>query len=122
MRVARSVQSSTIYHQLLTLSAIAFGYFETLVYLRDGNKFYEELARLRSLSNVCNQAGFDLALYEDFADETYDLLKKLPDALAVGNAEEVLYQTFSDEMVQNYIITHLRVCGSLRVRACEDGR
>lgn len=89
---------------------MAFGYFETLIHLGDGNKFYEELARLRSLSNVCNQAGFDLALYEDFADETYDLLKKLPEAVAVGNAEEVLLEMFRDEMVQNYIITHLRVC------------
>lgn len=75
----------------------------------DANKFYEELARLRSLSNVCNQAGFDLDIYEDFADETYDLLKKLPEAVAVGNAEDVLLQTFTDEVVQNYIITHLRV-------------
>lgn len=80
-----------------------------LIHLGDGNKFYEELARLRSLSNVCNLAGFDLDLYEDFADETYNLLKKLPEALVVGDAEEVLLQTFCDETIPNYIITHLRV-------------
>lgn len=50
-------------------------------------------------------------MYDDFADETYDLLKKLADAVAVasGNAEEILSATFQDEGIQNYIITHLRV-------------
>ena len=61
------------------------------------------------MSNVVNQAGFDVSMYDDFADETYELLKKLPDAVAVGNAEEVLSETFKDEGIQNYIITHLRV-------------
>lgn len=91
-------------------TAIAFGYFETLIRLGDTNKFYEELARLRSLSNVINLAGFDVDIFEDFANETYDLLKKLPQVLNVGNAEDVLLETFNDESVQNYIITHLRVC------------
>lgn len=68
------------------------------------------------MNNVCNQAGFDLAIYEDFADETYELMRKLPEALAVGNAEEVLLEAFRDETVQNYIITHLRVgCQSRRL-------
>lgn len=65
---------------------------------------------MRSLSNVCNVAGFDVTIFEDFADETYDLLKKLPEALNVGNAEDVLHETFSEDTIQNYIITHLRVC------------
>jgi len=88
---------------------VAFGYFETLIHLGDNNKFYEELARLRSLGNVCNQAGYDSFLYEDFAEETSDLLKKLMEALPVGNAEEVLLEVFNDDAVQNYLITHLKV-------------
>lgn len=74
------------------------------------------------MSNVCNQAGFDVDIFQDFADETYELLKKLPEALSVGNAEGVLLETFSDDMVQNYIITHLRVSMSntTSVRMCHD--
>lgn len=88
---------------------MAFGYFETLIHLGDTNKFYEELARLRSLGNVCTQAGYDESLYEDFADEVYDLLKKLMEALPVGNAEDILLEVFNDESIQAYIFTHLKV-------------
>ena len=45
--------------------AVAFGYLERLLYIGDSGKFYEEEARLRSLSNVLNQAGFEPYLYED---------------------------------------------------------
>lgn len=49
--------------------AVAFGYLERLLFIGDSGKCYEEEARLRSLSNVLNQAGFEPYLYQDFADE-----------------------------------------------------
>lgn len=90
-------------------TAVAFGYFETLVHLGDGNKFLEEETRLRSLSNVLNAAGFEPMLYEDFADEMFGLLRKVASSVQDGSAEEVLLESFNDEMLQNYVITHLKV-------------
>ena len=75
----------------------------------DGNKFAEEEARLRSLSNVLNAAGFDAMLYEDFADELFETMRKVANGLHDGTAEEILMQSFNDDTVQNYVITHFRV-------------
>lgn len=88
---------------------MGYGYFEALIRNGDSNTFAIEEARLRSLGNVMQQAGYDPMLIEDFADETFTLLRELSNALATGNAETILDNQFNDEMVQNYIITHLRV-------------
>ena len=89
--------------------AVAFGYLERLLYLGDSNKFYEEEARLRSLSNVLKQAGFEPYLYEDFADELFTLIRSIANALGEGNGDEVLVNAFNDESIQNYVITHFKV-------------
>jgi ubiquitin thioesterase protein OTUB1 len=89
--------------------AVAFGYLERLLYIGDTGKFYEEEARLRSLSNVLNQAGFEPYLYEDFADELFNLIRSIANAIGEGNGDEVLLNAFNDETVQNYIITHFKV-------------
>ena len=88
---------------------MAFGYIEALIHLGDGNKFAEEEARLRSLSNVLNAAGFESYLYEDFADELFETMRKVANGLHDGTAEDILLESFNDETVQNYIITHFRV-------------
>ena len=75
----------------------------------DGNKFAEEEARLRSLSNILNAAGYDAMLYEDFADELFELMRNVANGLHDGTAEDILLQNFNDETVQNYVITHFRV-------------
>lgn len=85
----------------------------------------EEETRLRSLSNVLNAAGFQPMLYEDFADEVFDLIRKVASAHQDGNAEEVLLEAFNDEMVQNYVITHFKVrllntCEESNADCCTD--
>lgn len=89
--------------------AVAFGYLERLLYIGDSGKFYEEEARLRSLSNVLNQAGFEPYLYEDFADELFGLIRSIANAINEGNGDEVLMNAFNDESTQNYVITHFKV-------------
>ncbi|KAF2763961.1 cysteine proteinase [Teratosphaeria nubilosa] len=89
--------------------AIGFGYLETLIHFGDSGKFLEEEVRLKSLTNVLIAAGYSQDLFEDFADETYELLRKVGAALQTGSAETVLHEAFNDETVQNYIITHLRL-------------
>lgn len=93
-----------------TITAVAFGYFERLLYINDSGKCFEEEARLRSLSNVLNSAGYDPYLYEDFADELYTLVRNIANAILEGNnGDEVLMTAFNDDAVQNYIITHFKV-------------
>lgn len=96
------------------ISAVAFGYLERLLYIGDSGKFYEEEARLRSLSNVLNQAGFEPYLYEDFADELFGLIRSIANAINEGNGDEVLMNAFNDESTQNYVITHFKV----RIECC----
>lgn len=75
----------------------------------DANKFLEEETRLRSLSNVLNAAGFNPMLYEDFADEMFNVLRRVMQASQEGNGAEVLLESFNEDMLQNYVITYLRV-------------
>lgn len=89
--------------------AIAFAYFESL--LKSGSKsmFLEEETRLKSLTNLMNIAGYDKWSYEDFADQTYDLLRKYMGKVGDPNAEALLTADFNDEGIQNCIITHFKV-------------
>jgi ubiquitin thioesterase protein OTUB1 len=113
MESVAGVVSKTASHQRRRrtniIPAVAFGYLERLLYIGDTGKFYEEEARLRSLSNVLNQAGFEPYLYEDFADELFNLIRSIANAIGEGNGDEVLLNAFNDETVQNYIITHFKV-------------
>jgi len=90
--------------------AVAFGYFERLLFIGDSGKCFQEEARLRSLSNVLNSAGFEPYLYQDFADEVFDLIRSVANAIGEGKGEEVLMEAFNDESLQNYVITHFKVC------------
>jgi len=65
---------------------------------------------------VVNAAGFDSFIYEDFADEAFNLLRGVANAMHTGNASEVLHDAFNDDMVQNYLITYLKV----RHERCRD--
>jgi ubiquitin thioesterase protein OTUB1 len=96
--------------------AVAFSYFETLLRIGDAHKFLEEETRLKSLCNILNDAGFQEHLYEDFMEDTIDLLRKVSSA-ADGNA--VLLETFNDPNGSMSIITYLkaRACGSGLVRS-----
>lgn len=89
--------------------AIAFAYFESLLRLGSKTKFLEEETRLKSLTNLMNIAGFDKWAYEDFADETYTLLRKYIGLVDAVNVEASLVADFNNEETQNYIITHFKV-------------
>jgi len=56
-----------------------------------------------------NVAGFNKWSYEDFADETYGLLRKYMGLIDDANVEAMLVADFNNEEIQNYIITHFKV-------------
>ena len=80
-----------------------------MIHLADGNKFLEEETRLRSLSNVLNAAGFEVYLYEDFAEELFELMRELGAALSKGDGDALLHEKFNNESIQNCVITHMKV-------------
>ena len=59
--------------------------------------------------NILEAAGWNALLYEDFADEAFDLLREVAGAMHTDTASDVLVAAFNDEMRQNYIITYVRV-------------
>jgi ubiquitin thioesterase protein OTUB1 len=48
-------------------------------------------------------------LYIDFADEAYELLRKLAGSLQVGNGAGLLLEAFNDYSVSMAIITYVKV-------------
>lgn len=90
--------------------AVAFGYYEALIHHGDLNRFGMEEARLKSIAPLMTQAGFNPTVIDDFADEAFDLLRELANAMAEGlDAGGLLVDKFNDDVVQNYIITYMRV-------------
>jgi ubiquitin thioesterase protein OTUB1 len=93
------------------MAAIAFGYFEAMIRLGDVAKFDEEEARLSSMHNLLNQVGFHDNVYMDFAEEVFDLLRKLALALQTSDttAADLLLQSFNDYGISMSIITYFKV-------------
>ncbi|KAI9689171.1 MAG: hypothetical protein M1822_000909 [Bathelium mastoideum] len=103
--------------------AIAFAYFEALVRLGDKTKVHAEITRLKSFQNILDAAGFQFELYEDFAEELYDLLRKtaasLPppdDGNPATDVKAILLAAFNDEAIQASIITFLRILTSAWIK------
>lgn len=88
-------------------TAVAFSYFEALIRIGDPHKFLEEEARLKSLCNILNDAGFEEHLYEDFMEDTINLLRKTSNA---RNGSAVLLETFNDMHGSMSIITYIKAC------------
>lgn len=90
--------------------AIAFTYFEALVHVGDYQKFGEEEGRLLSLGNLLDQIGYSRDIWMDFAEEAFDLLRKLSEAVHAmdGSAATVLLEAFNDMGVSMAIITYIK--------------
>jgi ubiquitin thioesterase protein OTUB1 len=92
---------------------IAFTYFEALLRIGDINKFYDEEARLNSMSNMLEYIGYPRDIWIDFADSAFELLRKLADLLqridGAAAAADILLQTFNDIGESISVITYVKV-------------
>ncbi|KAI9833326.1 MAG: hypothetical protein M1819_003721 [Sarea resinae] len=100
--------------------AIAFSYFEALIRSGDKHKFVAEQARLKSLNNLLNNAGFQEYLYEDFVDETLQLLRETAATVPVTDDGEALLASFNDPNVSNAVITHFRLLTSAWMKTNQE--
>lgn len=98
---------------MLIAPAIVFTYFEALVHTGDVNKFQDEEARLNSLGNLLEHIGYSRDIWIDFAEQAFDLLRKLADSVRNmdGAASDILLQSFNDmnEIESMGIITYVKV-------------
>lgn len=111
VRKAKRPYYPSIQMTLLTLvSAVAFGYFETLFSLRDILRVEQELARLKSLTYTLDRVGYAEHLYEMFIDATEEVFAQTSEAIQNGDQDEsFLINAFNDEYKSNSILMHFRV-------------
>ncbi|KAF2823489.1 cysteine proteinase [Ophiobolus disseminans] len=102
--------------------AIAFTYFEALLRVGDVSKFADEEARLLSLGNLLDHAGYQRDIWMDFAEEMTDLLRKLAESLQLMNgvAADILLNTFNDMGTSMAIITYVKLLASAWVQTHAD--
>jgi ubiquitin thioesterase protein OTUB1 len=79
----------------------------------DKHKFAEEETRLKSLDNILNQVGFQEYLYEQFAEDTYELLRDTAATIGLANGGALLLAAFNDDTRSKSIITYFKACPSL---------
>jgi ubiquitin thioesterase protein OTUB1 len=95
----------------LTRPAIAFTYFEALLRVGDGQRFADEEGRLLSMANLLDNIGYHRDIWIDFAEEAYELLRKLGSSVDAmdGTGPDILLQAFNDQSVAMSIITYFKV-------------
>ena len=72
-------------------------------------RIQSEIVRLKSLNNLLNAVGNDPMLYEDFVQETFDLLERTSADLPCPDDGAMLLASFNDAGITSSIITHFRV-------------
>lgn len=94
----------------LTRPAIAFTYFEALLRVGSAERLDDEVARLNSMGNLLEHIGFSRDIWIDFADEAFDLLRKLAASVHAmdGQDADILLQSFNDAGVSMAIITYFK--------------
>lgn len=75
------------------------------------NKLGDEEARLNSMGNLMEHAGYVRYIWIEFADSAFELLRKLGDSLQAmdGAAADILLSTFNDLGESMAIITYFKV-------------
>lgn len=102
--------------------ALAFGYFELLLRTGDAKFIESEHARIESLCKLLDSVGMADYLYEDFVDETKNLLKTISQSPAIDSPydDKILVEAFNKDDISNSIITHLKLLTSAFMKVYPD--
>lgn len=84
----------------------------------DVSRFEEEEARLSSMHNLLNLAGFSQDVYIDWAEDVFDLLRRLAGSVRLmdGAGPQLLLDIFNDMSASMAIITYFKVSRACRPR------
>ena len=92
--------------------------------MNDVIHFHAEEARIWSLNNLLNAAGFRQDIYMDFVEETINLLRLISESISSpynqAHGSHVLLEKFNDPGVSSAIITHFRLLTSAWMRSRPD--
>jgi ubiquitin thioesterase protein OTUB1 len=99
----------------MIILAMAFAYLEALIRAGDKSKFMVEEVRLKSMQNILDAAGFQQDVWEDFAEELWDLMRRIAgslhspaDAQSSADTKSILLTAFNNIGLQASIIAYLR--------------
>ncbi|KAK6341926.1 hypothetical protein TWF730_001410 [Orbilia blumenaviensis] len=94
--------------------ALAFGFFELLLRTGDPKVIEKQREYLKSQNALLDQVGMSDYLYEDFVEETINLLKVIGESPAIDNPydDKFLVEAFNKDDTSNAIITHLKLLTS----------
>lgn len=91
-------------------SAVAFGYFESLLALNDALQIQRELSRIKGMNALLDRVGQQEHLYEIFVDATEQFFSDVLNAVNQGVQDDsFLVDAFNDEYNSSALITHFRV-------------
>ena len=88
--------------------ALAFGYFEALIRTGDSARVQSEAVRLKSMNNLLSVLRQDADIFEDFVQETLDLLERTRVDMNEDHGRNLL-ASFNDDGICAAVITHFRV-------------
>ncbi|KAL8816544.1 MAG: hypothetical protein Q9191_008310 [Dirinaria sp. TL-2023a] len=88
--------------------ALAFGYFEALIRTGDSARVQAEAVRLKSMNNLLSVLRQDAEIYEDFVQETLDLLERTRVDMNEDHGRNLL-ASFNDDGISAAVITHFRI-------------
>ncbi|KAK6496356.1 hypothetical protein TWF481_002381 [Arthrobotrys musiformis] len=102
--------------------ALAFGYFELLLRTGDAKVIEKEHDRITSLCSLLDSVGMADYLYEDFVDETKNLLRTIGQSPAIDNPydDKPILEAFNNADTSNSIITHLKLLTSAYMKIYPD--
>ncbi|KAF3915716.1 hypothetical protein AA313_de0200799 [Arthrobotrys entomopaga] len=102
--------------------ALAFGYFELLLRTGDPKFIKNETDRLKGLCSYMTDVGMSEYLYEDFVEETMELLKTISQSPAIDNPydDKTIVEVFNRDDASNAIITHLKLLTSAYLKLHPD--
>lgn len=91
--------------------ALAFGYFEALIRTGDSARVQAEAVRLKSMNNLLSVLRQDADIYEEFVQETLDLLERTRVDMNEDDGRNLL-ASFNDDGISAAVITHFKLITS----------
>ncbi|KAF8536566.1 peptidase C65 Otubain-domain-containing protein [Trichophaea hybrida] len=100
--------------------AVAFGFFELLLRSGDQNQIGMEHARIKSLNGLMESVGIQNYIYEDMAEETFNVFRTLSSGSISPADDSALVGIFNDPNVSDSIVTHFKFLTSAWMKSSPE--
>ncbi|KAK4697893.1 hypothetical protein P7C71_g256, partial [Lecanoromycetidae sp. Uapishka_2] len=103
--------------------ALAFGYFEALLRIGKPDKILAEIPKLTAYNKIFDdlgKLGNKEMMYEEFVEETLNLLKETARSLPNHDGERTILAAFNNQDTSNAITYHFRMIAGAWLRSHAD--